>query len=674
MSAPTPSRRALHAWRALPRPVRLSTAAALVFALFGGLMRVLAPEVDPLWQAPLNLAVGIPMITAVWTGARRYPAERLGWLAAGAGLVLTGIAAQFGMPSGHVVPPAELGLPDALWLARYPLLYGGLAVLMAARSESLGIRHALDGLIGAFAAGAVFALTVSPWMVEGAQAPASVVDVRSIYPLLDVLVLGFLGGAAVLNGWPMRAWLPLVLDIALLVVAEVIELRGAFLDPSAPIGWATFPLFLAASWFLSAAAFSLQSAPPRITAPRRPAIPALLLAAGAILTLMVASSSGDAGLAVQLAGASLLAGLARQALTLQDNNRLLALSRAEAATDALTGLANRRSLTSDLATAAESATAAQPLTLALFDLDGFKHYNDTFGHPAGDALLQRLGTALQAAVEPQARAYRMGGDEFCVLITDDTEPGLLIAAARQALADRGDGFDIGASCGVSSLPGDARDPMDALRLADHRMYDEKRAVKRRRTPQMSATAALLQVVRERDPSLGAHTHEVAGWAADVARALGADADTIEQARLGGELHDVGKTAIPDAILDKPGALNELEWEFMRRHTVIGERILLADPLLAPIAPVARSHHERWDGGGYPDGLAGEEIPLAARIVAVCDAYEAMIADRPYRAGRPPEEAVEELLRCAGGHFDPAVVDAFLAVVVPESIRSRACPV
>jgi diguanylate cyclase (GGDEF)-like protein/putative nucleotidyltransferase with HDIG domain len=667
-SSPSPSRTS----RAAPPAARIAAAAALACAALGGLVRIAAPGSEPLWQALLGLAVAVPMAIAVGRGLATGR-ERTGWIGIVAGLVLTGLAAELGgMPSGHGVPAAEVGLADLAWLARYPLLYGGLGLLLFSRTPALGIRHVLDGLIGALAAAALFELLLGPRMLAGAIAPDAVVDLRSLNPLVDVLVLGFLGGAAVLNGWPKRAWLPLVLDILLLAVGELLDNRSAFTAPGEPLGWSTYPIYLLAAWFLTAAAFGLQRGPRRIATPRRPVLPALVLAGVAIATLVAASTTRAAGAAVALAAAALVVSLARQWLTLRDNDRLLDLTRAEAATDALTGLGNRRSLTADLADAAQAATPDRPLTLALYDLDGFKHYNDTFGHPAGDSLLQRLGMELSATARPAGRAYRMGGDEFCLLITGTFDHAVLVAAGRRALGEHGEGFSIGASCGVATLPGDVRTPMDVLRLADQRMYAEKGSGKARRpTPDLSATAALLQIVRERDPSLDEHTAEVAAWAAGVAEALGADPETVEQARLGGELHDIGKTAIPDAILHKPGALSAQEWEFMKRHTVIGERILLADAALEPIAAVARSHHERWEGGGYPDDVCGEQIPLVARIVAVCDAFEAMVSDRPYRRGRPPAEAVEELLRCRGGQFDPAVVDAFVALIAGELAGARA---
>jgi two-component system, cell cycle response regulator len=150
-------------------------------------------------------------------------------------------------------------------------------------------------------------------------------------------------------------------------------------------------------------------------------------------------------------------------------------------------------------------------------------------------------------------------------------------------------------------------------------------------------------------------------AGEVGRVLGLPEDELVHVRRAAALHDIGKVAIPDAILHAPRGLEPDEWEYMRRHTIIGARIIGAAPELAPVADMVRASHERFDGGGYPDGLAGEAIPLGARIVAVCDSYDAMVTTRPYRDALSVEEALAELRRCAGSQFDPAVVAAFEAV-------------
>jgi two-component system cell cycle response regulator len=647
-------------WRAAPPIARLTARIAAASVTLGLIVRLAAPAAEPLWGALFGAAIAIPMMLSLGRGltlGRETPA----WGLVTLGLVLTLVAGQLGMPGGQTASPTDLGAADAIWLLRYLFVYSGLFLLLRARVPEFGARGILDAVIGAFAAAGLFQLLVGDWIVGDATGTAA--TVRSLYPLIDVLVIGALGGAAVLNGWPLKIWLPLGIDLALFLTGAALDLHHAIAAPGEVLGWGSYPIFLIAGWCLAAAVFAFQQNPHRITTPYRAAAPPVVLAGAAVVTVFVAAGS-DHDLAAALAGIALLAALGRLWLVQRDNDALLAQSRVEALTDSLTGLPNRRAMTSDLHEAALAATADKPLTLAIFDLDGFKHYNDTFGHPAGDALLERLGHALQSSVHPMARAYRMGGDEFCVLTDRESVHSVVVAAARTALSEHGEGFHITASCGMARIPGDAREPIDALRVADGRMYAEKGVGRRKGMPDDAATAALLQVVRERDPALGEHTAEVASWAGEVAQLLGADAETIEQARLGGELHDIGKTAIPDAILDKPGPLTDDEWTFMRRHTLIGERILLADPALEHVAPVARSHHERWTGGGYPDDLRGEDIPLAARIVSVCDAYEAMVADRPYRAGMPHAAAVDELLRCRGSQFDPAVVDAFVTVIAP----------
>jgi diguanylate cyclase (GGDEF)-like protein len=332
----------------------------------------------------------------------------------------------------------------------------------------------------------------------------------------------------------------------------------------------------------------------------------------------------------------------------------------EALTDSLTGLGNRRALALDLERLLPSASDAAPLVLALFDLDGFKHYNDSFGHPAGDDLLGLLGRNLGRVLAGRGRAYRMGGDEFCVVIEPGAEVAMpIVEAAAAALSDHGDGFRIGCSYGSIALPREADDASSALRIADQRMYTAKNSG--RASAGRQSKDVLLRALAERDPSLGEHLTDVAGLAEEVAQRLGLSREEIEQVCQAAELHDIGKVAIPDAILHKPGALDEHEWAFIRRHTLIGERIIDAAPALGRVAALVRSSHERYDGGGYPDGTAGADIPLGARIVAICDAFDAMTTDRAYRRAMIPEAALLELRRCAGTQFDPVVVETFCAV-------------
>ena len=352
-----------------------------------------------------------------------------------------------------------------------------------------------------------------------------------------------------------------------------------------------------------------------------------------------------------------------------ENVRLLAASQDEAITDPLTAIGNRRAFQRDLEQLLPAVSLRDELVVAMFDLDGFKIYNDTFGHAAGDALLARLAGSLKDTVGGSATAYRMGGDEFCVLAQAGIQAGdQLVRAAVLALSDTGEGWSIGCSWGMAWMPSEATSASDALRLADERMYAQKAG---RATAGHQATAALVQVLIERDTDLSVHIDHVAELAAATAQHLGLIEPEITRIRLGAQLHDIGKTAIPESILSKPGPLDESEWEFMRRHTLIGERIFTAAPSLAHTASLVRSSHERIDGAGYPDGLAGTGIPLGSRIIAVCDAYDAMIVPRPYRDTISAADAIAELWRCAGTQFDPDVVSAFCSILTEqEAIASE----
>jgi diguanylate cyclase (GGDEF)-like protein len=329
----------------------------------------------------------------------------------------------------------------------------------------------------------------------------------------------------------------------------------------------------------------------------------------------------------------------------------------DALSDALTGLGNRRKLIADLTRELPLASPAKPIAVLLCDLDGFKLYNDAFGHPAGDALLARLGRRLEEAVGIPGAAYRLGGDEFCV-IAPVGEEGVrpLAAVTVKALSERGDGFDVGCTYGAVVAAGDVTAFDAALRAADQMLYANKSSG--RRSAGRQATDALLQALHERQPELDDHLHDVGDLVTAVGEQLGMSVEELDLLRQAGELHDIGKVASPDSILSKPGPLDPDEWKFVRQHPLVGERIISAAPALAQAGKLVRASHERFDGLGYPDGKAGADIPLGARIIAVCDAYDAMIGPRPYRLGMSEDVATAELRKCAGTQFDPEVVDVF----------------
>ena len=467
-------------------------------------------------------------------------------------------------------------------------------------------------------------------------------------------------GALSATGWRLdRTWVLLAAGIATFWLADSFYLVESLL------GTLQSPAWYDICWTLGLLIVALASWQPAMV--RRPASPDGLrfisapLGFGVVgLGMLIYGCLADLNpLAVALSALALVAVMARLMLTFRDNVTILRASRDEAMTDALTGLGNRRALARDLELMLPEADDARPLVLVLFDLDGFKHYNDTFGHPAGDTLLVRLGGNLSTYLSGRGRAFRMGGDEFCALFhPGDEVADPIIAGAATALTERGEGFTVTCSYGAIVLPREAKDATEALRIADQRMYAQKNAGRTSATRQ--SKAVLVRALSERNPELFTDLEGVAELAEATARRLGLGEEEAEQISHAAELHDIGKVAIPDAILSKPGTLDPREWEFIRRHTLIGERIIAAAPALGVVAKLVRSSHERWDGTGYPDRLPGQEIPLGARVVGVADAFNAMTSERPYSPAVSPDLAIMELRRHAGTQFDPVVVEAFCA--------------
>jgi diguanylate cyclase (GGDEF)-like protein len=588
-------------------------------------------------------------------------AERAAWLTMGVGVV--------GWALGNVWYTAVLwdmdpipvpSVSDVLWIVYYPIVYVAVAMLLRARIARFHASLWVDGALAALSVAALSAAVVFESVLHSTGGRPLEVATNLAYPLGDLVLLGVVTGGVALTGWkPGRTWGALALSFFIFGVSDGIYLwgnaTGTWVAGSVfEAGWPAATLVLAwAAWMPP------KHVRPRPLAGKRTLVaPTLFALLG--LTLLISDHFNRLNLlAVALAWASVLAVIGRFGMTFFANLTMLADTREEALTDALTGLGNRRRLMRDLEDVLH-AGGGTPSVLLLFDLNGFKGYNDVFGHPAGDALLARLGARLGAAVDRHSRAYRMGGDEFCVLSPlHGRNPLAVVERGRDALGEVGDGFEISAAFGSVLVPEEADDAGTALGIADRRMYAEKATA--RRSADEQSRDVLLRALEEHHPDLGAHVHDVGLLAAAVAEELGLGGRELQHIRHAAELHDIGKVAVPSAILDKPGKLDTDEWAFIARHTLIGERILGAAVALRPVATLVRSSHEHFDGNGYPDGLNGAEIPLGARIVSVCDAYDAMTSERPYKAAMTPDEAIAELRRCAGTQFDPAVVAAFCRV-------------
>jgi diguanylate cyclase (GGDEF)-like protein len=568
-------------------------------------------------------------------------AERMAWLILGVGIASWSAGEVYWSLffANDASPPAP-SIADGFYLAFYPALYAAIVLLGRSRMRSFRRSMWLDGAIGGLAIAAMTAALIFEPVLRSTGGGAAAVATNLAYPLADLLLLGLLTGLLAMTGWrPGRSLGLMAGALAFNGIADGVYLyqvaKSTYVDGS----------ILDTAWLLSV--FLLAAAawqPPPRRAPADELTSWRLLAAPAVSGLVAigvltyGNLAHIGGLALGLAVGALLLLVVRVGVSVQENLALLAASRADALTDSLTGLHNRRALLEDLS-AALAASKDLASLLVLFDLNGFKHYNDTFGHPAGDALLQRLGHRLAAHVAGRGLAYRLGGDEFCILMRlPGEDPQVLAAHAATALLEEGDGFTIGACFGEAVITPDMADVSEPLRIADQRLYASKRAA---------------------GPVLSVYDGGVARLAQRVGERMGLVGIDLEDLRRAAELHDVGKVAIPQEILSKRGPLDAEERAFVEQHTVIGERLLAAAPSLRPVSRIVRAGRERFDGTGYPDGLAREQIPLAARIVSVCDAYEALLADRPYQPGISAAEAIAELRRCAGAQFDPAVVDALV---------------
>ena len=404
------------------------------------------------------------------------------------------------------------------------------------------------------------------------------------------------------------------------------------------------------------------------------------LMGSAVLTLVVLWQRAPL-LSVALVGPLLAIQLYQRALLRALRAVRLAL------TDPLTGLGNHRHFHERLARELEHALRYdRPLALCLVDVDDFKRVNDRFGHPAGDSVLSQVSARLRQTGE----AFRLGGDEFAVLLPGFEAPDAL--AAAESIIDRIATIDFGhmgavtVSAGIAIAPEHARERDELLRLVDSALYWAKEYGKNRarvyrpdvveladlrrlasagdRAGRLRAAASLARAVDARDVYTGNHSQRVAQLAVRLAARLGLSREELELTQLAASLHDVGKLALPEDLLCKPEQLTEPEWATLRQHAQIGFR-MLESLGVDPVAKWVLHHHERWDGSGYPDSLAGTEIPVGARIIFVADAFDAMTSDRIYRRRRSRDEALAEILRCAGTQFDPSVVEALSVELGPD---------
>ncbi len=357
--------------------------------------------------------------------------------------------------------------------------------------------------------------------------------------------------------------------------------------------------------------------------------------------------------------------------------------------DPLTELSNHRNFKERLSQeASRCKTSGDRMALAILDIDRFGDFNESHGHAKGDELLRSVAEAIRRSVPDYAICARYGGGEFAVLI-----PGGGADSVREftetLLHDLG--LPVSVSIGIAEYPASTAKPEGLILAAEIALvrakqlggaqvccFDSVPGADTAADPfqlyasiengSFATIQALAAAVDAKDAYTNGHSERVAKYAAELAQWVGSSPDLVDRVFRAGTLHDVGKIGVPDSILKKPGRLEPEEARIMETHPVLGEAIVAKVPQLKDLLPGVRHHHERWDGAGYPDGLAGEAIPLIARLIALADTYDAMTSDRPYRKGLPVEVALTEISRSSGIQFEPALAEAFVEMMRSSQAR------
>jgi diguanylate cyclase (GGDEF)-like protein len=608
---------------------------------------------------------------------------------------------------------------DALYLGFYPLMVWALVRVPTARTAHGQLpRLLLDCATIAIGGGAIIWYFVLGPTTQAVGGPLLATVVSITYPVADLVLLAGLA-LVLLRGVPAAERGPLAvfgLGVAMFIAADILyshaALNGSFTTASA----------VNIAYALACAVFGVAAGLQRPIARDESDsalvdgspgwsvswLPYLGIACGFALLLYAERSQPffpDLSLVIS---AILLAAvvatrqhLAQRSLVhvqreLQGANDQLA---ALATSDPLTGIPNHRAINTYLEGELERARRySRPFALVFMDIDHFKALNDSFGHTTGDAALKEFTFVVSGCLRSVDIVGRWGGEEFVAIVPEMSRSDALEAAERirATVAQHAfisvPGAHITCSIGVAHYPTDATELSPLLELADGAMYAAKH-LGRNQVMAASAEAAaslgapserggarggdaligvveaLAALVDARDQYAETRSSNVASTSVRLATALGCDPAEAHAIGLAARLHDVGKVAIADAILNKPGRLTPDEWELMRHHPGVGADVIRRIPSLRGVAPIVEGHHERWDGGGYPRNLAGERIPIGARILAVADAYSAMVSTRPYREALDHDSAMAELRRCAGTQFDPEVVDAFEALVEGERALS-----
>jgi diguanylate cyclase (GGDEF)-like protein len=479
---------------------------ALALVLFGGVALAILNDwlgiggsegrFDWLAGGPLYDAVVIAAGIACLVRSRAIQSERRAWVLLGLGILSWGAGEIYWTAFIETDPSPPYPSPaDALYLAFYPFAYAALALLIRARARELDWRLWTDALIAALGTAALGAAFVFDVVVGQTEGTPLQIATSLAYPLGDIAMLAIIVGAVALTGWrPGRTWSLLLAGLAAQVVAEIAYTVNSIDGVAVESEWID-PIYLISAVFLG----SILWRPAAATIPlsgqindRRELMVPGIFATVMIVLFGMQYMDASSGLTTVLWAATLIAVMVRLALSVRENKSLLEQVR----TDPLTGLGSRGRMQVDLKGLCARASEEEPTALFLFDLNGFKRYNDTFGHPAGDMLLSELGAALRNAVDNDGTAYRIGGDEFCVLLTcEESRVDAAVRRSAQALTASAHGADVTPSWGGVSIPHEACEPSAVLQLADIRMYAQKEARYVARVTAQPASTAAVQTAR-----------------------------------------------------------------------------------------------------------------------------------------------------------------------------------
>jgi diguanylate cyclase (GGDEF)-like protein len=584
----------------------------------------------------------------------------------------------------------------SLYAVVAPVCAAGLAAVVASTVSFATTTHAATVLAGV-AAFLAASLLADRFPVPVDDLDANGVSLAFVFGLSAIVLFGWAAGVLVVSATPaIMQFLDRRPPIRIAYNSFAFGLAAATAGlVIAPIGGdspavtaarvlvATYVCYLVNVLLITAvvARATHRSWPGLIASSIRKTLLPFTLMGSAVLTLVVLWQRSPF-LSLALVGPLLAIQLYQRALLRALRAVRLAL------TDPLTNLGNHRHFHERLARELEHALRSdRPLALCLVDIDDFKRVNDRFGHPEGDRVLSQVATRLRQSGE----AFRLGGDEFAVLLPGfDAGDALTAASSIVERISRLDFAEMGrvtVSAGIALAPQHARERDELLRLVDSALYRAKEEGKncaavyrpdvielaelnrlagaKDRAARLRAAANLASAVDARDVYAGNHSERVAELAVRLASRIGLSREELEVARLAGNLHDLGKLALPESLLQKPAPLTDPEWTVLREHASLGSR-MLESLGIGSVAEWVLHHHERWDGTGYPDGLAGTDIPLGARILFVADAFDAMTSDGLYGKACSADDALSELVLCAGTQFDPEVVAALAAELDPAA--------